>query len=655
MAILKCKMCGGNLEVDGTDKVVTCPYCGSQQTVPSSDSEKKVKLYNRANSCRLRNEFDRALSVYQGIISEFPDEAEAYWGICLCKYGIEYVDDPRTGDKVPTCHRTDYESILNDADYKMAIDLSDVESREVYEKEAEEIDRLQKDILSVSQKEEPYDIFICYKETDDKGERTQDSVIAQDLYSSLTEKGYKVFFARITLESKIGSQYEPIIFAALRSAKVMLVIGTDPAYFEAVWVRNEWSRYLSFMKEAKDKYFIPCYKNMDAYDMPKEFQGFQAQDMDKIGFMQDLVRGIEKLSGKGSLEYRRGGGEIKYRLKNILVQLENAIRSGNKEEADWLIKQAMIEDPNCAEIYFYQMLIALGMKSKEELAQSEIELEKNGLFQKALSLATPEFAAELNEMPRRTEENRRARQYEVAMSLYVGAMGTNIKSMRKAADLFDQLHDYKDSQEQSRAIRDRVEKIGQDSLKKKDYIKALDCFTDEKKIREISEQAYNYAIQNAGKNGWESVDESIKVLSCLSYKNSITLAEKLKRFRDRSFILVKAVLAEKKYSRFTGVPERYDDLPILEFPNLAPLAMAQIKSDLKTYRIMMVLTPIFLVCGVPMIVFSAMGVFGSAFIFIIIFYGSILSFLLYCFSYAIYAKNRYLKRIGLKKPKKKKN
>ena len=284
MAILKCKMCGGNLEVDGTDKVVTCPYCGSQQTVPSSDSEKKVKLYNRANSCRLRNEFDRALSVYQGIISEFPDEAEAYWGICLCKYGIEYVDDPRTGDKVPTCHRTDYESILNDADYKMAIDLSDVESREVYEKEAEEIDRLQKDILSVSQKEEPYDIFICYKETDDKGERTQDSVIAQDLYSSLTEKGYKVFFARITLESKIGSQYEPIIFAALRSAKVMLVIGTDPAYFEAVWVRNEWSRYLSFMKETKDKYFIPCYKNMDVYDMPKEFQGFQAQDMDKIGF-----------------------------------------------------------------------------------------------------------------------------------------------------------------------------------------------------------------------------------------------------------------------------------------------------------------------------------------------------------------------------------
>ena len=32
-------------------------------------------------------------------------EAEAYWGLVLCRYGIEYVNDPATGKKVPTCHR----------------------------------------------------------------------------------------------------------------------------------------------------------------------------------------------------------------------------------------------------------------------------------------------------------------------------------------------------------------------------------------------------------------------------------------------------------------------------------------------------------------------------------------------------------------------
>ena len=34
---------------------------------------------------------------------------------------------------------------------------------------------------------------------------------------------------------------------------------------------------------------------MDAYDMPKEFAKLSAQDMGKVGAMQDLLRGVEKL------------------------------------------------------------------------------------------------------------------------------------------------------------------------------------------------------------------------------------------------------------------------------------------------------------------------------------------------------------------------
>ena len=33
--------------------------------------------------------------------------------------------------------------------------------------------------------------------------------------------------------------------------------------------------------------------------MPKEFRKLAAQDMGKVGAMQDLVRGVEKLLGKG--------------------------------------------------------------------------------------------------------------------------------------------------------------------------------------------------------------------------------------------------------------------------------------------------------------------------------------------------------------------
>ena len=163
MAIFKCKMCGGDLEVVEGQNVATCPYCGSTQTICSSDDEKKINLFNRANNLRLKCEFDKALVAYQSIVADFDDDAEAYWGLCLCKYGIEYVDDPRTGDKVPTCHRTLFESILDDGDYLKVIELSEGDAREVYEHEANEIDRLQKHIIKISQKEEPYDIFICYK------------------------------------------------------------------------------------------------------------------------------------------------------------------------------------------------------------------------------------------------------------------------------------------------------------------------------------------------------------------------------------------------------------------------------------------------------------------------------------------------------------
>ena len=295
MAILNCKMCGGELNITSGTSVCECEYCGSKQTVPSVDDEKKVKLYARANDLRASCDFDRAYGVYESIVNEFPKEAEAYFGLILCKYGIEYVDDPKTGKKIPTCHRSSFESILDDKDFDMVMECSDSEARAVYREQAKEIEEIRKKIIELSSKQEIYDIFICYKESDDKGERTIDSVLAQDIYTVLTKEGYKVFFAKITLESKLGSDYEPIIFSALHSARVMLAIGTTYDYYHAVWVRNEWSRYLKMIAAGEEKTLIPCFKDMDAYDIPKEFRHLQAQDMGKVGATQDLLRGIEKI------------------------------------------------------------------------------------------------------------------------------------------------------------------------------------------------------------------------------------------------------------------------------------------------------------------------------------------------------------------------
>ena len=298
METLKCKMCGGDLELTPDVTVAECPYCGTKQTVPNADNEKKMTLFSRANRLRFNNEFDKAAGVYETIIGEFPEEAEAYWGLVLCKYGIEYVDDPVTAKKIPTCHRSSFDSVMEDENLELAMEYADAVAKRMYREEAKQIEEIRRGILEVSSREEPYDVFICYKETDESGERTLDSVLAQDIYNELTGKGYRVFFSRITLEDKLGQEYEPYIFAALHSARVMLAVGTSYEHYDAVWVKNEWSRYLQLMAAGEKKTLIPCYKDLDAYDMPKEFAKLQAQDLGKVGAMQDLMRGVEKILGK---------------------------------------------------------------------------------------------------------------------------------------------------------------------------------------------------------------------------------------------------------------------------------------------------------------------------------------------------------------------
>ena len=63
MAVLKCKMCGGDLTITKDTKIVECEFCGTKQTIPGNDNEKKTNLFNRANRLRIASEFDRAAGI----------------------------------------------------------------------------------------------------------------------------------------------------------------------------------------------------------------------------------------------------------------------------------------------------------------------------------------------------------------------------------------------------------------------------------------------------------------------------------------------------------------------------------------------------------------------------------------------------------------
>ena len=392
MTIFKCKMCGGTLEFNPGDTVAVCDSCGTKQTLPKLDDDRRANLYDRANHFRRSNEYDKAMGIYEQILAEDNTDAEAYWSLVLCRYGIEYVEDPATHKRVPTVNRAQFTSIFDDDNYKSALHYADAAQREVYESEAKAINEIQKGILAISQKEQPFDVFICYKETDAGGRRTLDSVLANDLYHQLTQEGFKVFFARITLEDKLGTAYEPYIFAALNSAKVMVVLGTKPEYFNAVLVKNEWSRYLALVKNSGGKkMLIPAYKDMDPYDLPEEFSHLQAQDMSKLGFMQDLIRGIKKIAQADAPKATAveetviagGNANTAPLLKRVFMFLED----GDWNSANEYCEKVLDIDPENASAYLGKLLSELRVRKQESLKDQAEPFDHNNNYQKAVRFA----------------------------------------------------------------------------------------------------------------------------------------------------------------------------------------------------------------------------------------------------------------------------
>lgn len=120
-----CRNCGGDLEPMGKG-MGKCSYCKAINSMPNIVSEKIARAE------RLRREmlnFDSAAALYSQIINEAPDEADAYWGLVLCRYGIEYVKD-KNGESKATCHRTIENRIQDDSDFKLACEKASPDQRE---------------------------------------------------------------------------------------------------------------------------------------------------------------------------------------------------------------------------------------------------------------------------------------------------------------------------------------------------------------------------------------------------------------------------------------------------------------------------------------------------------------------------------------------
>ena len=144
MAIVSCKLCGGQVELSGKSTSGNCPRCGVPTTFPVIEDERMEKLFARAEEFRRTKDFDKAVAVYESILDFSGEDPDVYWGLFLARSGVVYEEDPATHERVPVCCREASVPILADPDYLNAQKYADEKAREIYAKEALRIAAVQK-------------------------------------------------------------------------------------------------------------------------------------------------------------------------------------------------------------------------------------------------------------------------------------------------------------------------------------------------------------------------------------------------------------------------------------------------------------------------------------------------------------------------------
>ncbi len=315
-----------DISADGLKAV--CPYCGSRYSYVKPVTEDTATYINRANNYRMRNMFDNAIVEYKTLLmnAELKDNAELYWGLTLSEFGIEYIHDTRDDRYVPTCHRTVSGSIFDNANYKKAIELATDEMKAEYASKASEIDELQRGIKAQAEQVEDYDVFICFKSTDNRV-ATEDRYIARRIFDETTKRGFRTFFSEVSLKGRLGSEYEPIIYKALTTAKVMILVATKEEYLNAPFVRNEWSRYIERRKNDPSLKIVPVFRDIDANVLPTREQGVDLSKYPAGGYEIEIADNLERLFGRHNFQSVYMGQPYVYARHGENYSVENKYKN----------------------------------------------------------------------------------------------------------------------------------------------------------------------------------------------------------------------------------------------------------------------------------------------------------------------------------------
>ncbi len=404
---IKCKNCSAPLTgIKPVSGVIVCKHCGSTFTVPQERADSKLRHIlltgeHELYTCR----FDDAYATYFKASELARTEPEAYWGMALSEFKIQYIKDQIENRLQPICHEFTDKSFLQNGNYLEALKYATAEQKKVYQSKAEEIDYICKAFHSLKHSGLDYDCFICVKvsltENENVGvvsRRTQDAYRAEEIYDYLKSCGYKPFYSEREIKKRTGADYEAMILYALYTSETMLVVCSNDEYLRTPWINNEITRFKTLVnnKEKENDSLTIVYAGKPIERLPGEnFGRIQGINYD----LKEALPQIEKFVEQHTIKPRNKREELKRNseaataklveltkrfedmdlyaisgknaeMNALLIRAEQEMEFGNFKSAEQLYQSVLDKAPRNAHAWWGLFLVDFKVKSEKEILNS---------------------------------------------------------------------------------------------------------------------------------------------------------------------------------------------------------------------------------------------------------------------------------------------
>ena len=206
--------------------------------------------------------------------------------------------------------------------------------------------------------------------------------------------------------------------------------------------------------------------------------------MSKLGFMQDLIRGIKKIVGADEPKtavvketvVTAGNAGTAPLLKRAFMFLED----GSFAEADEYCEKVLDIDPECAEAYLGKLMAELQVNKREQLADCDEPFDDNRNYQKIIRFADDSLKKTVNgyilsikeriELNKKEQEIKKKEQeikekealYYKCKEIFDGKIPDSIYNWTAAKRWFDSLAGWRDSDELSAKCSEHIELLEKD-------------------------------------------------------------------------------------------------------------------------------------------------------------------------------------------------